>query len=166
MSEVVALLRAAIEKQKKRFFLSQVEKEFIKDIEAMLEKEEIFELNLISNIRLKLNSLVDHFKSSGKHPSILEDLIVVILQSKIEITKEVFGDIDLEHIQNLINERQFSEANNSLASIFERVSQKEFTSQEELDQWTVIWNKLFADEDDPSSAIVIVSPGTTASLAM
>ena len=186
MNEAIELLHTVIKKHQERSNLILPEKIFIKEVTAMVEElrkdddeENTITLAFISKLREKVNLLIEKLNNqpknlikimfnpkSIKREEILEDLIPVILFLKVQIFKEVFEDVNLDHAKNLIRQRNYPEANKLLANAFIGVSEKIFSSQEELSQLTEIWNKLFADQNDPSSEIVIAPPGTSASLNM
>ena len=107
MSKVIELLRCALEKQKKRFFLSKLEKDFINDAESLLA-EKNSDSNLIYRVRLKLNFLIDQFNSAEKYSGALDDLISVVLYCKIEIINAKFKFFNFDGVKDLINEKKFS----------------------------------------------------------
>ena len=186
MNEAIELLRTIVKKHQERSNLTFPEKTFVKEMIVMLgefsdedPEECIITLDFVRRLREQLNLLIDKFNSinqsrnlvrvifnpqSIKREEILEDFIPVILFLKVEIFKQVFDDVNLDHTKNLIRQKKYSEANKLLANAFIGVTEETFRSQEELSQLTEIWNRLFADQSDPSSEIVIAPPGTAASL--
>lgn len=186
MNEAIELLRAVVKKHQERTNLTLPEKTFLKEMTLMLKEfsdddteEHIITLDFVRRLREQLNLLIDKFNSmnqsknivraifnprSIKREEILEDFIPVILFLKVEIFNQVFDDVNLDHTKNLIRQKKYSEANKLLANAFIGVTEETFGSLEELSQLTEIWNRLFADQSDPSSKIVIAPPGTAASL--
>lgn len=117
MSKVTELLKQALEKQKKRFFLSAEENIFIKDIDLLLGRK-LSDSVLIYNVRLKLNLIVDQFKLTGKYEVMLESLIPVVLYCKIEIISNVFKSINFDNVKDCIRKKKFAEADQLLSKVF------------------------------------------------
>jgi small GTP-binding protein len=148
MSKVTDLLKAALEKQKKRFFLSAQEKHFLSDVESMLTKEDLSEIQIIHNVRIKLNLLIDQPNRSGKNYRMLEDLIPVILQCKIEFIRNSFNDVDISSVEALLHKKKFADANKLLLSIVKNTVTNSLFYEARPDDVSILLRQLFFNEND------------------
>lgn len=120
MGKVTELLKQALATQKRRFFLSEKEREFIADLESLLEKE-YSDSVLIHKVGLRLNLLINQFNLTGKHELVLESLIPAVLNCKMEIIRDAFKFrlVDFDDVDDYIQRKKFDKANKMIESIFD-----------------------------------------------
>ena len=146
MSKVTDLLKSALEKQKKRFFLSSQEKNFIKEVEDLLI-ENPSDCMLIHNVRVRLNLLVQQHNNNGKQGRMLEDLISIIILCKIEVIKDMFKSINVLVVDQLLKDKKLTEANRKLYRLYLDEYKKHSHDDASQEKISTITTQLFADEN-------------------
>jgi small GTP-binding protein len=146
MSTITELLLTALEKQKKRFFLSAQEKEFINDV-AVLLTEDLPDPMLIHNVRLRLNVLIERYNTDGKQGRMLEDFISIIIHCKIVTIKSIFKNIDVVTVEQLLKDKKFIKANRILHRLYLDEYAKISHDDSANENISKIYAQLFADEN-------------------
>lgn len=151
MRKLSELLKEALAKQNKRFFLSSPEKEFIQSMEALLAVPNLSEIELISNMQMKLNLLITAFSSAWQFNAAFDDFIALIFKHRLELLKSQagFNNNKLRDVEEFVKQKSYSHANQLLRIYF---------SQLEIDKRLLILGQERHTIDD--SARLFKFPGT------